>query len=294
MTRTSPGEDDLNTLSEWLELLHRSLAQFSDTPNLDGQVLLAQVLERPRAWVMAHPQAELNDEQGARLQSQLQRLEAGEPLPYVLGHWEFYELDFQLNPAVLIPRPETELLVDQGRAWLQANPGRSLAADIGTGSGCIAVSLAAHQPELRVTATDLSAAALETARKNAARHGVARQVHFVQADLLTALRGPFDLICANPPYIPSTELKKLAVFGREPSLALDGGPDGLALTRRLLAQAALILAPAGLLLVEIEASQGNQALSLAGQFFPAAQSEVLADLAGRQRLLRVELSDSTV
>jgi release factor glutamine methyltransferase len=294
MTRASPGEDDLHTLSEWLELLRRSMAQFSDTPSLDGQVLLAQILERPRAWVMAHPQAELTDEQGARLQSQLQRLKAGEPLPYVLGHWEFYGLDFQLNPAVLIPRPETELLVDQGLAWLQANPSRSLAADIGTGSGCIAVSLAAHHPELCVTATDLSAAALETARKNATRHGVARRVRFVQTDLLAALRGPFDLICANLPYIPSAELKKLAVFRREPSLALDGGPDGLALTRRLLAQAVHKLASRGLLLVEIEASQGDQVLSLAGQFFPAAQSDVLADLAGRQRLLRVELGDSTV
>jgi release factor glutamine methyltransferase len=293
MTQTSPGEDDLNTLSKWLELLHHSLTQFSDTPSLDGQVLLAQVLERSRAWVMAHPQAKLDDEQSARLQSQLQRLKAGEPLPYVLGHWEFYGLDFQLNPAVLIPRPETELLVDQGRAWLQAHPSRTQAADIGTGSGCIAVSLAVHHPKLRVTATDISPAALETACKNAIRLGVAQQVRFVQADLLAALRGPFDLICANPPYIPSDELKKLAIFGREPSLALDGGKDGLALTRRLLAQAARKLAPGGLLLVEIEASQGDQALSLAGQFFSVAHCEVLEDLAGRQRLLRVELSDST-
>jgi release factor glutamine methyltransferase len=288
------AETNLNTLFEWLELLRRSLAQFSDTPSLDSQVLLAQVLERPRAWVMAHPQAELNDEQGTRLQSQLRRLEAGEPLPYVMGHWEFYGLDFQLNPAVLIPRPETELLVDQGRAWLQANPGRNRAADVGTGSGCIAVSLATHHPELHVTATDISAAALQTAHKNAARHSVAQRMRFVQADLLAALRGPFDLICANPPYIPSTELKKLPVFGREPGLALDGGPDGLALIRRLLAQAPHILAPGGLLLVEIEASQGDRVLSLAGQFFSTAKSEVLADLAGRQRILRVELSDSTV
>ena len=283
----------MKTLSEWLELLRRSLAQVSDTPSLDGQVLLAQVLERPRAWVMAHPQAELSNEQSARLQSRLQRLEAGEPLPYVLGHWEFYGLDFQLNPAVLIPRPETELLVDQARAWLQANPGRKRAADVGTGSGCIAVSLAAHHPDLRVTASDVSAAALETARKNAARHGADRRVRFVQADLLEALVGPFDLICANLPYIPSAELQKLKVFQREPSLALDGGPDGLALIRRLLAQAPHKLAPGGLLLIEVEASLGGQTLSLARQFFPDALLQVLPDLAGRERLLRVELSDST-
>jgi release factor glutamine methyltransferase len=155
------------------------------------------------------------------------------------------------------------------------------------------VSLAAHHPDLRVTATDVSAAALLTARKNAARHGVAQRTYFVQADLLAALHGQFDLICANLPYIPSAELKKLKVFRREPSLALDGGPDGLALIRRLLAQAGRKLTPGGLLLVEIEASQGGQVLSVAGQSFPAARSVVLADLAGRQRLLRVELSDST-
>jgi release factor glutamine methyltransferase len=283
----------LNTLSEWLELLRRSLAQVSDTPSLDGQVLLAQVLERPRAWVMAHPQAEPNQEQAARLQSQLRRLEAGEPLPYVLGHWEFYGLDFQLNPAVLIPRPETELLVDQARTWLQANPGHNQAADVGTGCGCIAVSLAAHHPDLRVTASDVSVAALETARKNAARHGADRRVRFVQADLLEALVGPFDLICANPPYIPSAKLLKLEVFQHEPRLALDGGLDGLALIRRLLAQAPHKLAPGGLLLMEIEESQGSQVLALASRSFPSARPQVLPDLAGRQRLLRVELSDST-
>jgi release factor glutamine methyltransferase len=269
------------------------MAQFSDTPGLDSQVLLAQVLGRPRAWVMAHPQAELNDAQTKRLQGQLQRLEAGEPLPYVIGHWEFYGLDFQLNPAVLIPRPETELLVDQASTWLQANPKRNRAADVGTGSGCIAVSLAAHHPDLRVMATDVSTVALRIARKNAARYGVAQRMDFVQADLLAALHRPFDLICANLPYIPSAELKKLKIFGREPSLALDGGTDGLVIIRRLLAQAERKLAPGGLLLVEIEASQGGQALSLAGQSFPAARSAVLADLAGRQRLLRVELGDST-
>jgi release factor glutamine methyltransferase len=284
----------LNTLFVWLELLRRSLAQVSDTPGLDSQVLLAQVLERPRAWVMAHPQAELNEAQVARLQSWLRRLEAGEPLPYILGHWEFYGLDFLLDPAVLIPRPETELLVDQGGAWLQAHPGRRRAADVGTGSGCIAVSLAVHHADLHITATDLSAAALETARKNAARHAVGQRVRFVQADLLAGLRGPFDLICANPPYIPSAELKKLPVYGREPGLALDGGVDGLAITRRLLAQAPHKLAVDGLLLVEIEATLGTQVLELARQSFPGSQPQVLPDLAGRPRLLRVELSDSTI
>lgn len=283
----------MNPLSEWLEFLRRSLAPVSDTPNLDSQVLLAEVLGQPRAWVMAHPEAELNEKQAARLQSQLQRLDSGEPLPYVLGHWEFYGLDFLLSPAVLIPRPETELLVDQALAWLQANPSRNRVADVGTGSGCIAVSLAVHHPDLRVTASDLSTAALETARQNTTRHGVQRQVRLVQADLLAGLKGPFDLICANPPYIPRNELKKLKVFQREPGLALDGGPDGLTLIRRLLAEAPQRLAAGGLLLIEIEATLGKQVLTLARQFLPGARWQILPDLAGRERLLRVELSDSS-
>ncbi len=126
----------------WIEQIRRRLAGVSETASLDAQVLLSRVLGCPRAWVLAHPEVELNRKQEGELSAKIARLAQGEPLPYVLGEWEFYGLNLHLSPAVLIPRPETELLVEQALDWLQLHPGRRWAADVGTGSGCIAVSLA--------------------------------------------------------------------------------------------------------------------------------------------------------
>jgi release factor glutamine methyltransferase len=149
--------------------------------------------------------------------------------------------------------------------------------------------LAVHAPEVRVIAADLSAEALQVARENARRHAVSDRVHFVQADLLTFTLQPaaFNLICANLPYIPTETLHKLEIYGREPTLALDGGKDGLQFIRRLMAQAAGTLTPGGVLLLEIESTQGMAARSLARQFFPDAEITLLPDLAGHDRLLKI-------
>jgi len=250
-------------------------------------VLLAHVLERPRTWVLAHPEVILSPDQERHLEVCLTRLEQGEPLPYVLEHWEFYGLDFLVNPAVLIPRPETELLVEQALDWLRATPGRRLAADVGTGSGCIAVSLAVHLPDLRVIASDISREALETARLNATRQAVSGRLICVQSHLIPPTSRPFDLICANLPYIPTEELKGLKVARWEPWLALDGGLDGLNHIRPLIDIASRSLARGGLLLLEIESSQGAVACTLAKAAFPDAEIGVLPDLAGNDRLVRV-------
>ncbi len=259
-------------------------------PLLDLQVLLAHVLGRPRAWVLAHPDETLTQEQEAAFQAALARLEAGVPLPYILGHWEFYGLDFHLTPDVLIPRPETELLVETALHWIQAAPdGQSIQAlDVGVGSGCIAIALAVHAPHIQLTAADLSPAALEVARLNAARHHVAERIKFYQADLLNFPAARFDLIVANLPYIPTSALKKLEIYGKEPTLALDGGPDGLALIRRLLTSAAAFIAPHGCLLLEIEASQGKSASLIAQQCFAHSKISLLTDLSGRERLLQIQ------
>jgi len=280
------------TLAQHLHDLYERLAPLSDTSYLDAQVLLAHTLEQPRSWVLAHPEATLSAEQAAQLEGRLARLQAGEPLPYVLGRWEFYALQFIVTPQTLIPRPETELLVDQALNWLRAHPARQRVADVGTGSGCIAVALAYSLPALKVTATDISAGALSVARLNAQAHAVLERVRFVQADLFTPFEpgsSHFDLLCANLPYVPSATLRQLPVFAREPELALDGGPQGLDWISRLLEQAGACLAEGGLILLEIEASQGQAALSLAQQAFPAASLTVLPDLAGRDRLLRIQV-----
>jgi len=284
------------------------LRSHSDTPELDAQVLLANVLNQSRSWLAAHPESVLDREPAAAFEAQIQRLERGEPLPYVLGEWEFFGLPFRVTPDVLIPRPETELLMEHAIAWLRKKlnvEGRTLnVADVGTGSGCIAISLAVNVPEIQVTATDISSAALDVARGNAERLHVSERVAFLQSDLIPDDdRGPrtvdrdspstvhglpsFDLIVANLPYIPTDTLHKLPIFGREPTLALDGGVDGLDIIRRLLAKVQARLAPGGMILLEIEASQGKFASALAREAFPQASVKIHQDLSGHDRLLEI-------
>lgn len=275
-------------ISDALNLAQKISSLQSETPSLDAQVLLAHIFEKPRAWVLAHPEEDLSSEQQAALSQTLSQLGTGTPLPYVLGHWEFYGLEFTLSPAVLIPRPETELLVEEALTWLRQRTNCVSAIDIGTGSGCIAISLAIHIPDLKVIATDISQEAIKIAQKNAQKHSVSEQIEFVETNLLNFERSTFNIICANLPYIPTTTLHSLKVYGREPTLALDGGPDGLNTIRELLKQAPQYLAPKGLLLLEIDASQGIAALCLAQEAFPKAHVKLLPDLVGHDRLIRIE------
>ena len=271
------------------------LASISDTPDLDASVLIAHVLNKPRTWVIAHPELILTPAQQNQLNESVMRLENGEPFPYVLGHWEFFSLDFDITPDVLIPRPETELIVEKAIVWLQESPVRRTIADIGTGSGAIAVALAVNVPDADILATDISSKALQVAKCNAEKLGVSNKIEFVECDLLpnkdTFINRhlPFDLICANLPYIPTKTLSQLPVFGREPTVALDGGADGLKLFRRLLNIAPDWLAPNALILLEIEATLGIQVLNLACDMFDQAEIHLHQDLTGRDRLLEIRL-----
>ena len=275
-------------LQEALSDVSACLEAHTEGARLDAQVLLAHICGKSRTWVLAHPEYDLSPEEQVQLDIAIDRLTSGTPLPYVLGIWEFYGRSFIVTPATLIPRPETELLVETALAWLQANPRRRQAADVGTGSGCIGVSLAAHIDDLKVTATEISPRAVITAIDNSIRHNVDERVSVIQNDLLSGIPGPFDLICANLPYIPSESLQSLAVYGREPSLALDGGPDGLDLIRRLLKQAGQRLSPGGLILLEIDAGQGESAPAAARMNFPEAEISLKRDLAGHPRLVVIQ------
>ena len=287
------GNHHLNSISEILIDLQPRIAKVSDTPVLDSQVLLAHTLGKSRSWVLAHPEARLTQEQSQELHGLVNRLAEGEPLPYVLGRWEFYGLEFKVTPDVLIPRPETELLVEQAISWLEANPQRRWAADIGTGSGCLAIALAVNVADLLVVAGDFSPEALQVAHDNALKHGVEARLEIKECDLLDGLHPPtqarFDLIFANLPYIPSGTLQKLAVSQWEPLQALDGGEDGLDHIRRLLKQAPDKLAPGGLLLLETESSLGAAVRDLAVRSFPHSINQLLTDMAGHERLVMVEL-----
>ncbi len=281
-------------LQQVLDSTASRLATVSDSPQLDAQVLLAYVLDKPRTWIVAHSELAPDPEGIAILEPLVRRLERGEPLPYVLGHQEFFGLDFQITPDVLIPRPETELLVERAIAWLLAASERRTVADIGTGSGCIAISLAVNVPGLRVLGTDISRAALKVALRNAHNLNVAKQVDLVACDILPQhIEGlstdhHFDLVCANLPYIPSDVLRRLPVYGREPTLALDGGADGLDPFRKLFGLVAEWMAPGGRILIEIEATRGAAVLSLAYDSFVATSIHLHRDLVGRDRLLEIQ------
>jgi len=278
-----------NNIAACLAEARTALVICAEQPNLEAQALLARILEKSRVWVLTHTEVELSPAELARLNDLVGRRAAGEPLPYLLERWEFYGLEFEVSRAVLIPRPETEVLVELGLDWLKAHSGAQRAADVGTGSGCIAATLAKLAPVLTICALDISMAALRVARRNFASLGVLPQVQAVQGHLLSAVCGPFSLICANLPYIPSGTLQALAVRLNEPVLALDGGPDGLRLIEPLLAQAVTRLAAGGRMLLEIEISQASSAPALARQYFPYAQVSVKTDLAGLPRVVVIDL-----
>ena len=239
--------------------LHTALAEAStQIARRDAETLLVHLLERDRAWVFAHPEAELDAEQKEAFRDLTARRAAQEPLQYLTGGQEFYGLPLRVTSDTLIPRPETELLVESVLGWaaLQAGPLRIL--DVGTGTGAIALALATHLPAAEVVACDLSAAALAVARDNAERLELAARVSFVQSDLLDALTpeldagGLFDVIVSNPPYVPSADAATMQaeVVDHEPHLALFAGEDGLEVYRRLIPQAQAALLTGGLLAME--------------------------------------------
>lgn len=276
------------TIQEILPLLSHQLRQVSETATLDAQVLVAHYLDKSRTWVIAHPEAPINNTQYKKIIKAVNQIAHGEPLPYVIEHWEFYGLDFHLTPSVLIPRPESELLVELGTNWLRHHPPQHKVVDVGTGSGCIGIALAKNIPDLKLLLTDISSEALEVAKVNAEKYSLLNRLEFLQADLLDEVPGPFALICANLPYIPTLQLMKLPVVKREPRVALDGGLGGMEVISRLLEQAKGQLVSGGLMLIEIESSQGDDVKTLAKAYYPASKVQILKDLSGLDRCMELE------
>ena len=220
----------------------------------------------------------------------VQRRLGREPYAYIVGQQEFWGLPFEVSPAVLIPRHETELIVEVALE-LFPEPGRSLkAADLGTGSGCLAVALATERPAARIVATDISGAALAVARQNAARHGVADRIEFRCADLLTDLAGPFDMIACNPPYVAERDRRGLQpeVRDHEPDVALFGGVDGFHIVERLVQGASICLRPGGYLLFEFGLGQDERIESLIADTDNLGLRELRRDLQGIARTAVVE------
>ncbi|MCC6473006.1 MAG: peptide chain release factor N(5)-glutamine methyltransferase [Burkholderiales bacterium] len=253
----------------------------SGLPALEARVLAAHALGVERAWLSAHGQERLDDSMRLRVEAIFRRRREGEPLAYLTGAREFYGLDFGVTPAVLIPRPETELLVQLALERLR---GGERVIELGTGSGAVAIALALERPDLEVTATDCSAAALQVARANAQRHGA--RVRFESGRWFAAVPGEsFDMVVSNPPYIAAGDAHLAQGDLRfEPWLALQAGPDGLACLREIASAAPAHLRPGGWLLLEHGFEQGPACVALARSLDYLA-IEDFRDLAGNPRTL---------
>ena len=259
-----------------------------ESPRADAQILLGHVLGYDKTYLTVNFAEQPAEADRNRFKELIQRRVAGWPVAYLVGHRGFYTLDFEVTPAVLVPRPDTETLVLEALTWLKPVRGPAV-LDLGTGSGCIAVTIAHEKKDARVTATDVSPDALEVARRNATRHGVADRVTFLHGDLFAPLPAgsAFDLVASNPPYIAHHEFAGLQreVRDHEPRGALDGGADGLAYYRRIAAGVGPVLKPGGRLLLEIGSTQDADVRAIL-----AAQPELevgptLKDMAGHPRVV---------
>ena len=280
----------------WIAAAERLDGVVEDS-RLEAEVLLRHVLGWDRARFFASLRDQVDDLAASRMDALLRRRAAGEPLAYIVGCREFYGLDFHVDPRVLVPRPETELLVDAVIEYARRRCGGGAISicDVGTGSGAIAVALAVHIAGATVYATDSSPGALEVAALNAGRHGVSDRVRLVGCDLLDGLPGPVDVIVSNPPYVMSAEIPALQREVQwEPRGALDGGPDGMAVMRRLFASAPPYLRPGGFMAVEMDPRQRDAALGTAKAAFAVATVICAGDLAGSPRAIVVEAPPAAV
>jgi release factor glutamine methyltransferase len=251
--------------------------------SLEGEILLRHVLKIDRSQLYSDLDLELNTEQEKSLDKLLQRRRRGEPSAYITGHREFYGIDFQVDRRVLIPRPETELLVERVIEVCCLHPYITTIADIGTGCGAIAVTLAVILRDVKIRATDISAEALCVAVKNAAVNNVKSRISFLQGNLLEPLRGPVDLIVANLPYVKTADLPTDRF---EPVQALDGGTDGLDKIREICMQVGGKLHDGGYLFLEVGEGQAKAVSTLLHDLYPGALPEVVRqDLAGIDRLI---------
>lgn len=282
VSRTTP----IN-LARWLVKARCALSGRTTTPFLEAQVLAAYVLGTTKEWVIAHSDKTITPQENKRLSQTLDELASGVPLAYITGRTEFFGLPFQVTPDVLIPRPETELLVENAINWLNRNSETRFALEIGTGSGCIAIAIAKHSPNLQLIATDRFWLPLAVAQENIRFHNLQDRIALLQADLLQGIRGQFDLLIANPPYIPTKTLSNLQVARNEPLTALDGGEDGLFFIREIIRNAPQILKPGAMILLEVEETLGSLIQELAIQSLPSSSLDLLPDYAGCPRVLKI-------
>ena len=284
-----------------LEILNWSTNYLKDhqieNPRLNAELLLCHSLGLSREGVYTRFRSPIREGEKATLERLINRRISGEPLQYILGHQEFWSIDFKVDPRVLIPRPETEILVEQSLSIISKTPFKKLlfVLEIGTGSGAVAISLAKEVKNMFLVATDISWEALMLARENAKTSDVLHQIQFVHGSLVAPFRvmkerEPFDLILSNPPYIAGPEMEGLAreVKDYEPLIALNGGEDGLAFYRNIISQAPVYLKKGGWLLLEVGQFQGEEISELIENEGDFLKPEFIQDLSGIERVVKVQ------
>lgn len=275
--------------SSGAEILHQ--AGISG-PRREAASLLAFVLEKDPAFLIAHPDHQLSEGEASTFENAIRRRSAHEPFQYITGRQEFWRLEFEVTPDVLIPRPETEILVEAALGIL-SNIERPSFCEVGVGSGCIAIAILHSVEKATAVGTDVSLAALAVAARNARKHDVASRLELRKGSVFDGIAGPFDLIVSNPPYVPDEQIESLQAEVRdfEPRPALSGGPDGLEIIRRIVLDAPKFLKPGGSLLMEIGFDQSER---VRGLFEPAiwATIDFLPDLQGIPRIIMARVADT--
>jgi len=281
------------TLRQALRWARKALANHNiEDSRLESELLLRHVLGVSQVRLYQDLNRQLGAKEGADFEQLVKRRLGGEPIAYITGHREFYGADFYIDRHVLIPRPESELLVERALKHAQRYSASTI-ADIGTGSGAIAISLALGLPQAKIYAIDISAPALEVARLNCQKHGVAGRIYLLQGDMLDPLPEPVDLIIANLPYVRELEVSQMGLASFEPRLALNGGRDGLEKIRRLCRGVSDKLQPGGCLLLEIGEGQDEAVTSFLRRLFPSAKIEIIPDLSGIDRVVGLTLTTIT-
>ncbi len=283
----------MNAAMALQKAVHALASHGIEQPRLDAEILLARVLKKDRLWLNINRDKELPSEALELFEKSIARRALCEPVAYIIGQKEFWSLEFDVTPDTLIPRPETELIIETALPILKTMqyPAHPLILDAGTGSGIIAVSLAYELHGIKAVAADISYAALLVANRNAKRYGVDSRVCFIQADWLSAFKAcekrNFDMVLANPPYVASgfKEDLPLDVVGHEPSVALFGGKDGLRDISRLVIDAASVLKTGGWLLCEIGYNQAEAVCEMTHDANLYGEIKIIRDLAGNTRLL---------
>lgn len=286
-------------INEFIQANISNLENVSGNPRRELEEMVAHVVGQSRSFVSAHGDSVLNQSELSELNNFVDRRKTHEPLAYIVGVKEFYGEEYSLSPHVLIPRQETEELVEWGIETIKdhslpgANKNEIVVCDVGTGSGVIVVSLAKYFEKSRggisFLATDISLPALEVAQKNVRTIAANAPITFIQSDLLKNVNGPIDLIISNPPYIPTKRLHTLdpQVKNHEPITALDGGKDGLLIIKKLVKQGITKLRTKGIMLIEIDESQATDLKRWIERQYPDLHLEIRKDLAGKDRFARI-------